>query len=90
MDLKFCLGHALGDKYKNWRRAKNHLPPRYRLFFKFFSSKKDIIYAWFNDEFTLRKNGSKSDVYQVFKSLLEREEIQDSYQDLRRHSSDFS
>jgi toxin YhaV len=29
-----------------------------------------IVYVWVNDEFTLRKAGSKTDPYSVFKSML--------------------
>jgi len=29
-----------------------------------------IVYVWINDEFTLRKAGSKTDAYAVFKSML--------------------
>jgi toxin YhaV len=49
---------------------KNNLPPRYRLFFQFRSDAKTIIYAWLNDEATLRKEGAKTDVYAVFESML--------------------
>ena len=31
-----------------------------------------IVYAWFNDEDTLRKAGSKTDVYEAFKRMLAR------------------
>ncbi len=33
---------------------------------------KMIVYAWFNDEDTLRKAGSKTDVYEAFKRMLAR------------------
>jgi hypothetical protein len=49
-------------------RAKFH--ERYRLFFRFFSKEKVIVYAWVNDEATLRKAGSRSDPYAVFRALL--------------------
>jgi toxin YhaV len=29
------------------------------------------VYVWVNDEFTLRKTGPKTDVYAVFKSILD-------------------
>ena len=31
-----------------------------------------IVYVWFNDEDTLRKAGSKTDVYETFKRMLAR------------------
>jgi hypothetical protein len=30
-----------------------------------------IIYAWINDELTLRKRGANTDVYQMFQGMLE-------------------
>lgn len=68
----YWLGGTLGDEYKDWRRVKHRLLPRYRLFFKFASSQERIVYAWLNDESTLRKEGSKTDVYEVFKRMLRR------------------
>ena len=63
-------GKALGVEYKNWFRAK-FLKNRFRLFFRYDSSAKAIIYCWINDENTLRKEGSRSDPYVVFKGMLE-------------------
>jgi hypothetical protein len=58
----FRLGKTLGAEYANWRRVKNGTPDRYRLFFRFASRPvKLIVNAWFNDEDTLRKAGSKTD-----------------------------
>ena len=67
---EFRLGHALGADNRHWFRAKFH--QRFRLFFRFSTKHKVIIYAWINDESTLRKAGSKTDPYTVFKSMLER------------------
>jgi toxin YhaV len=70
-DVKYRLGGTLGKKHRHWRRVKkNNLPDRYRLFFQFRSESKTIIYAWFNDETTLRKEGAKTDVYAVFEKML--------------------
>jgi toxin YhaV len=56
-----------------WRRVKTGMPDRYRLFFRFASRPmKVIVYAWFNDEDTLRKAGSNTDVYETFKRMLSR------------------
>ena len=69
----FRLGKTLGADNSNWRRVKAGMPDRYRLFFRFASSPtKLIVYVWFNDEDTLRKAGSKTDVYEVFKRMLGR------------------
>ena len=75
----FRLGKALGGNYTNWRREKQGLPDRYRLFFRFASSPvKLIVYVWFNDDDTLRKAGAKTDVYAVFRRMLERGVVPDS------------
>ncbi|MGM0912786.1 MAG: type II toxin-antitoxin system YhaV family toxin [Pseudomonadota bacterium] len=80
---EFLLGNTLGKQYRSWRRVKRHLPPRYRLFFKFQSdAPKSIVYVWLNDEGTLRQAGSKTDVYEVFKKMLKKGSIPDSYQHL--------
>lgn len=67
----FRLGKTLGDGYTHWRRVKKGMPDRYRLFFRFASQPlKAIVYVWFNDDDTLRKAGSKTDVYAVFRKML--------------------
>ena len=69
----FRLGKTLGTGNTNWRRVKAGLPDRYRLFFRFATSPvKVIVYVWFNDEETLRKAGSRTDVYETFKRMLTR------------------
>lgn len=72
---KFQLGKALGEKYKHWRRAKNLLPKRYRLFFRAHTPEKTIVLGWINDDTTLRKKGDKNDVYTVFRQMLDNESI---------------
>lgn len=67
---EFNLGNTLGKTNKNWRRAKNGLPPRYRLFFRYSSQAKEVVLAWLNDEASIRREGHKKDVYEVFKRLL--------------------
>ena len=69
----FRLGKTLGADSTNWRRVKKGMPDRYRLFFRFASSPvKVLVYVWFNDEDTLRKAGSKTDVYEAFRQMLAR------------------
>ena len=69
----FRPGKTLGAAHTNWRRVKKGMPERYRLFFRFASNPiKVIVYVWFNDEDTLRKAGSKTDVYETFKRMLAR------------------
>jgi toxin YhaV len=60
----------MGSDYRHWRRAK--IGQRFRLFFRFDSKSRVIIFAWINDEHTLRAAGSKNDAYAVFKRMLMR------------------
>ena len=84
----FRLGKTLGLEYTNWRRVKKGMPNRYRLFFRFASSPvRLIVYVWFNDQDTLRKAGSKTDVYEVFKRMLARGDVPSSMADLLNASS---
>ncbi len=79
----FRLGKALGSENTNWRRVKKAMPDRCRLFFRFASDPvKVIVYCWFNDEDTLRKAGSKTDVYEAFKRMLVRGVVPASIQEL--------
>jgi toxin YhaV len=66
---EFRQGDTLGPDNRHWFRAKIH--QRYRLFFRFSSKDKVIVYVWVNDESTLRKAGARTDVYAVFKSMLD-------------------
>ena len=68
---EFRQGGTLGPSRKHWFRAKFG-GGRFRLFFRYSSSAKIIIYAWVNDANTLRTYGSKSDAYAVFKSMLDK------------------
>ncbi|MGB9335160.1 MAG: type II toxin-antitoxin system YhaV family toxin [Candidatus Acidiferrales bacterium] len=65
---EFRQGDTLGPDNRHWFRAKFH--HRYRLFFRFSTKDRVIVYVWVNDEFTLRKAGSRTDAYAVFKSTL--------------------
>jgi toxin YhaV len=65
---EFRRGNTLGADNRHWFRAKFH--QRYRLFYRFSSKEKVIVYAWMSDEGTLRKSGSKTDPYRVFHDLL--------------------
>ncbi len=56
---EYRQGNTMGTAYRHWRRAK--LGRRYRLFFRYASKAKVIVYACVNDEQTLRSSGRKSD-----------------------------
>lgn len=67
---EYRQGNTIGVTFRHWRRAK--LGRRFRLFFRFDSKTRVILFAWVNDENTLRSSGSKSDPYTVFQRMLER------------------
>jgi toxin YhaV len=67
---EYRQGNTMGPAFRHWRRAK--IGRRFRLFFRFDSKTKIIIFAWVNDENTLRSSGSKSDPYAVFQKMLQR------------------
>ena len=67
--IEFRQGNTLGSDNRHWFRAKFH--ERYKLFYRFSSREKVIIYAWVNDERTSRKSGSRTDPYRVFRAMLE-------------------
>jgi toxin YhaV len=73
-------GNTLGTARRHWRRAKFN--QRFRLFFRFQSKARVIVYAWMNDEGTLRARGSRSDVYAVFGHRLESGDPPDDWDDL--------
>jgi toxin YhaV len=62
-------GNTLGREYRHWFRAKFF--GRFRLFFRYDSLAKLIVFAWVNDETTLRQRGGKHDPYEVFRQMLE-------------------
>ena len=71
-------GGTLGSDRKHWFRAKFG-NGRFRLFFRFDSKAKIIIFAWVNDETTLRTYGSKTDAYAVFRKMLDEGNPPDSW-----------
>ena len=79
---KFNLGVTLGPEYKQFKRVKNGLPRRYRLFFQFSSQEETIIFIWMNDAYSIRSQGSKRDVYNVFKKMIKNGTIPEKYSEL--------
>lgn len=68
---EYRQGGTLGKTRKHWLRAK-FAGGRFRLFFRYNSSAKIIVYAWVNDRDTLRAYGSKNDAYAIFKSMIDK------------------
>jgi toxin YhaV len=67
---RYRQGKTLGPGYAHWRRGKTG-NGRYRLFFRYRSASKTIIYVWVNDSETLRARGARTDAYQVFGDKLD-------------------
>ena len=67
---EYRQGNTLGPRYRHWRCAK--IGRRFRLFFRYEARAKVIVYAWINDERTLRAAGSKTDPYTLFARMLAR------------------
>jgi toxin YhaV len=80
----FRQGLTLGSEYKHWRRVVFH--QQYRLFFRFDSRMKVIIYVWMNDEDTLRAYDSKTDAYRVFQKMLDSGYPPGSFEELLNQS----
>ncbi|SHI38911.1 toxin YhaV [Aureimonas altamirensis DSM 21988] len=80
-------GSTLGAAHKHWFRAK-FANGRFRLFFRYDTTAKIVIFAWVNDETTLRTYDAKTDAYRVFKGMLERGNPPDDWEALRKAASD--
>jgi toxin YhaV len=76
----YSLGNTLGSAARHWHRVKFN--GRFRLFFWYDSESKSIIYAWLNDENTLRKAGAESDPYVVFRKMLDHGNPPNSWDEL--------
>ncbi len=81
---RFYLGHSLGPDYGHWRRAKMY--QRYRLFFRFSSAHRSIVFIWINDENSLRTFGASTDAYATFQRMIERGTPPDDLDQLLRES----
>ncbi len=80
----YALGNTLGPAHRHWRRAK--FMQRFRLFFRFDSASRIIVYAWINDETTLRKAGSRTDPYAVFLRRLNAGDPPSTWDELLRET----
>jgi toxin YhaV len=80
--VKYQVGNTLGPAHRHWRRAKSL--GRFRLFYRFSAAHKAIVYAWVNDEASLRKAGSRTDPYAIFHKRLRGGDPPDDWDDLFR------
>jgi len=79
---EYRQGDTLGKERKHWFRAKFF--QQYRLFFRYRRKERIIVYAWVNDEKTLRVYNSKTDAYATFKKMLDRDNPPDDWNALVR------
>jgi toxin YhaV len=77
---EYNLGNTLGPAYRHWRRAK--FLGRFRLFFRYSSAHRSILYVWMNDEGTLTKAGDRNDPYALFERRLRSGNPPDSWDEL--------
>jgi toxin YhaV len=82
---EYRQGNTMGPDFRHWRRAR--FGRRFRLFFRYDSRTKVIVYAWVNDEKTLRTAASKNDPYTVFQKMLSRGNPPDDWNKLQSESS---
>lgn len=83
---EYRQGNTLGPAFRHWRRAK--VGRRFRLFYRYDSRSRTIVFAWVNDQQTLRADGSKSDPYAVFRKMLKRGNPPDDWKGLVEASRD--
>lgn len=81
---QYRQGNTMGPAFRHWRRAK--MGQRFRLFFRYDSAAKVIVYAWVNDAQSLRSSGSKTDPYTVFSKMLARGCPPDDWAELVKNS----
>jgi toxin YhaV len=82
---EYRQGNTMGPQWRHWRRAK--IGQCFRLFFRYDSTSKIIVFAWVNDTQTLRAKGSRNDPYAVFQRMLLRGNPPDSWDELVAASS---
>lgn len=78
---EYRQGDTLGPARKHWFRAKFG-NGRFRLFFRYDSRTRIIVFAWVNDATTLRTYGAKTDAYRVFKGMLDKGQPPDDWKTL--------
>lgn len=66
---EYRQGGTLGERHKHWFRARFF--QQYRLFFRYNTEAKVIIYGWVNDEDSKRAYDSTNDAYRVFRKMLD-------------------
>lgn len=67
---EYRQGGTLGSERRHWFRAKFG-GERFRLFFRYQTRERVIVYAWVNDRDSLRASGARTDAYTVFRRMLD-------------------
>jgi len=83
--VAYRQGDTLGGAYKHWFRAVFF--QQFRLFFRYSSDDKSIIYVWVNDDRSRRAYGSKTDAYMVFRRMLAAGNPPDTWDQLLGHAT---
>ena len=81
----FDMGTTIGPKHRAWKRAK--FLQQLRLFFRYDTKSRIIIYGWVNDEGTRRAYGSKTDAYRIFQKRLAAGDPPTDWADLVRRAA---
>ena len=81
---EYRQGSTLGPRYRHWRRAR--IGGRFRLFFRYDARAKVVVYAWVNDQSTLRSAGSRAERYTTFAGMLARGNPPDDWASLMKAS----
>ena len=84
---EYRQGNTLGGQHKHWFRAKFF--QQYRLFFRYHVGSKVIVFAWVNDDQTMRAFESSDDAYRVFRKMLESGHPPDDWDQLLSESEVF-
>jgi toxin YhaV len=82
--VDYRQGKTLGERHRHWFRAK--FMGRFRLFFRYDSRARLIVYGWVNDERTLRQSGGRNDPYAVFRQMLSAGNPPDDWDSLVKQS----
>ena len=79
------IGNSLGPENKAWKRAK--FGGQYRLFFRYDSRARIIVYGWANDVSTLRSYENQDDAYLTFQKLLGSGKVPSRWEELLEQSN---
>lgn len=83
---RYQQGNTLGAARRHWRRDKFGAG-RFRLFFRYLTEIRCIVYGWVNDENSLRTYGSATDAYRRFGKQLDAGRPPDDWDELHAVAS---